>query len=165
MKGIAVWSIALLVSANAFAKPSPEVVKQVVDFYFDGQDQGVVLAHTKLCDNVYTKGEHNNECMDERADNTLTLGEQTNVWMLFMVPNKVEPQSIMVQLNHRGMTMSVQRAKIASALRYRIWRKIKPDRAGDWTVKILHDRGDEVELLKEMTLTVVEPPAESPPGP
>ena len=160
MKRIAVLSIAVLLSFVAQAKPSPEVVKQVVDFYFHGQDQGVVLAQTKLCDNVYTKGDNNNECMAERASNTLTRGETTNLWMLFMVPNKVEPQSIMVQLNHRGMTMSVQRAKIASALRYRIWKKVKPDRVGDWTVKVFHDRGEDVELLKEMTLTVVEPTAE-----
>jgi len=160
MKRIIVLSIALLVSSLAHGKPSPEVVKQVVDFYFQGQEQGVVLADTKLCDNVYTKGEQNNECMAERPDNTLSRGEETNVWMLFMVPNKLEPQKILVQLNHRGMTMSVQRASIASALRYRIWKKVKPDRAGDWTVKIFHDRGDKVELLKEMTLKVVEPPPE-----
>ncbi len=160
MKRIAVFSIAALLSFIVHAKPSPEVVKQVVDFYFHGQEQGVVLAQTKLCDNVYTKGDNNNECMAERANTTLTRGEETNLWMLFMVPNKVQPQSIMVQLNHRGMTMSVQRAKIASALRYRIWKKVKPDRVGDWTVKVFHDRGEDVELLKEMTLTVVEPTAE-----
>ncbi len=157
MKRIAVLSIALLLSSVVHSKPAPEVVKQVVDFYFNGQDQGVVLAQTKLCDNVYAKGDNNNECMAERANSTLTRGQETNVWMLFMVPDKVEPQSILLQLNHRGMTMSVQRAKIASALRYRIWKKVKPDRVGDWTVKVFHDRGEEVELLREMTLTVVEP--------
>ncbi len=160
MKRIVVAGIALLFISTAHGKPSPEVVKQVVDFYFHGQEQGVVLADVKLCDNVYTKGEQNNECMVERADTTLARGEETNVWILFMVPNKVEPQSILVQLNHKGMTMSVQRAKVASAVRYRIWKKVRPDRAGVWSVKIFHDNRNRVELLSEGKLNVVEPPPE-----
>ena len=157
MKGTAAVCIALFASSICHAKPAPEVVKQVVDFYFHGQDQGVVLADTKLCDDVYTKGENKNECMAERSGNTLNVREATTVWMLFMVPNKVEPQTILVQMNHRGMTMSVKRLKVGSALRYRVWEKVKPDRVGEWTVKIFHDRGNDVELLKELALSVVEP--------
>ncbi len=98
--------------------------------------------------------------MVERADSTLAKGEDANVWMLFMVPDKVEPQSMLVQPNHQGMTMSVQRAKVASAVRYRIWKKVRPDRAGVWSVKIFHDNRNRVELLSEGKLNVVEPPPE-----
>ena len=154
---IAIAFTALFLSSLCHGKPAPEVVKQVVDFYFHGQDQGVVLADTKLCDDVYTKGENKNECMVERSGTTLNVGEATNVWMLFMVPNKVEPQTILVQMNLRGMTMSVKRLKVSSALRYRVWEKVKPDRVGEWAVKIFHDRGNDVDLLKELTVNVVEP--------
>jgi hypothetical protein len=160
MTRIAVFSLALLLSSLAHGKPTAEEVKHVIDFYYHGQDEGLILADVKLCEDVYTKGEQKNECMGERTADALQEGEKTNVWMMFMVPNKVPPQKIMLQLNHRGMTMSVKRTQVTSAIRYRTWEKIKFDRPGDWTIAIFHDKGEDLELIRELKLKVA--PAESP---
>lgn len=160
MTRIALLSIALLFSCLAHGKPTPEEVKHVIDYYYRGQDQGVLLADLKLCDEVYTKGDQKNECMAERTGDSLNAGERTVVWMMFMVPRGVEPQNIMLQLNYRGMTMSVKRARVTSAIRYRTWETIKPDRPGEWTLKIFLDKGEEVDLIKELALHVVEPQPE-----
>ncbi len=160
MTRIAVLGTALLMSLLAHGKPTPEEVRQVIDFYYYGQEQGVVLADVKLCDDVYTKGDQKNQCMAERTGDTLNEGEQTHVWMMFMVPSGLGPQDIMLQLNHRGMTMAVKRTRITSAIRYRTWERIKPDRPGKWLIKIFHDKGEDMELIKELSLNVVAPEAQ-----
>lgn len=162
MKRTALLSLALVLSAfvQAHAKPDAKQVKDVIDFFYQGQTEGVVLADVKLCEDVYTKGEQKNECMAELSDNALKEGDAATVWMMFMVPHDVKPQSIMLQLNYGGMTMSVERAEIKSAVRYRTWRQIKLDRPGEWKVKIFHDKGDAVELMKELTLKVAKAAAQ-----
>ena len=160
MKRIMILSVAAVLFSHAQAKPTAEEVKQVIDYFYTGQADGVILADVKLCDDVYTQGEHKNECMAERADAKLTKGEAATVWMMFMVPDKVEPQNIMLQYDHAGTTMAVERAKITSAVRFRTWTKITPDRPGEWKVKILHDQGDNIELIKELTVEVVDAPAQ-----
>ncbi|NIR29612.1 MAG: hypothetical protein GWN84_09945 [Gammaproteobacteria bacterium] len=156
MKRIALLSLALMLSAlaHAHAKPDGKEVKEVIDFFYNGQKEGVVLAEMKLCEDVYTKGAEKNECMVELSANALKEGDAATVWMMFMVPNDVKPQTIMLQLNHGEMTMSVERAEIKSAVRYRTWRQIKLDRPGEWKLKVFHDKGDTVELMKELTFKV-----------
>lgn len=161
MKRIAALGTALLTCSLAYAKPTPEDVQQVINFYYNGQAQGVVLADVKVCDDIYTQGPQKNECMAQREHDTLIEGESTHVWMMFMVPSGMDPQKIMLQLNHRGMTMAVRQSKITTGIRYRTWEKIKPDRTGKWSVKIFHDKGEDLELIKELTLNVVAPVAQA----
>jgi len=161
MKRIAALGTALLTCSLAYAKPTSEEVQHVIDYYYNGQAQGVVLADVKICDDIYTKGDQKNECMAQREHDTLIEGESTHVWMMFMVPNGLESQKVMLQLNHRGMTMAVRQTKISSGIRYRTWEKIKPDRSGKWSVKIFHDKGEDLELIKELTLNVVAPVAQT----
>ena len=160
MKRIALLSSALLLAvlSSAYAKPDATQVKDVIDFFYNGQGQGIVLADVKLCEDVYTKGEQKNECMAELS--ALKEGDAATIWMMFMVPHDVKPQTIMLQLNHGGMTMSVERAEIRSAVRYRTWRQVKLDRPGEWKVKIFHDKGDAVELMKEFTVKVAKAEAQ-----
>jgi hypothetical protein len=156
MKRTAVLSITLLLSSIAYAhaKPTPEQIKDVIDYFYSSHSDAVTLTQVKLCDDVYTEGDHKYECMSERTGNSLKSGDEAYVWMMFMVPDKADPQTIMVQVSHDGVPMSVERTTVKSALRYRTWKKIKPDRAGKWKVKIFHDKGDDVALMKELTFTV-----------
>lgn len=156
--------ITLCIPLLAQAKPSPEEVKNVIDYYFNGQDQGVVLADVKLCDEVYTEGEQKNECMDERGATTLAVGDKTYLWMLFMVPSKLDPQHIIIQLNRDDITLDVKNITITNSLRYRARSKIAFRNPGDWQVKILHDTGDKLELLKELKITVEDKPQTSAPN-
>lgn len=154
MKKRILFALVLCLPLLAQAKPSPEEVKSVIDFYFNGQDQGIVLADTKLCDEIYTEGDQKNECMETRNTATLKEGEETYLWMLFMVPSKVDPQRIMVQLNLGDITMDVKNLTITSSLRYRARTKIAFKRPGEWKLKIIHDTGKELQLLKEIPVTV-----------
>lgn len=146
--------LAALLSFAAHAKPSPEEVKRVVDYYQNGKDQGVVLADVKLCEAVPTEGELKNECQGERDPLALTVGEPVTVWMMFMVPSGMDQQDIMLQLNYQGLTRAVEKATVASSLRYRVWRKVTLDRPGEWTASIIHDSGQGLELLREMKMQV-----------
>ncbi len=146
--------LAALLSFAVHAKPSPEEVKRVVDYYHNGKDQGVVLADVKLCEAVSTEGELKNECQGELDPLALTVGEPVTVWMMFMVPSGMAQQDIMLQLNYQGMTRAVEKATVASSLRYRVWRKVTLDRPGEWTASIFHDSGQGQELLREMKMQV-----------
>ncbi len=145
---------ALLLSTVVHAKPSADVAKEVIDYYFHGQSEGVLLADVKLCEAIHEEGELKNECNGELDAAGLEQGQPVLVWMMFMVPSGLDPQEILVQLNHQGMTMAVEKASVASSLRYRVWRKLNLDRPGDWNVKIAHDNGQSIEMVKELNLSV-----------
>lgn len=145
---------AALLPLTLHAKPSADEVRNVVDFYNNGKDEGIVLADVKLCEGIGKEGATKNECEGELNPASLTVGESVTVWMSFMVPLGLQEQEIMVQLNHQGVTREVEKATVTSAMRYRVWRKVKLDRAGDWSANIIHDNGQSSEVLRELKLSV-----------
>jgi len=146
--------LAAMLPLTLQAKPTPDEVKRVVDYYNNGQDEGVVLADIKLCESIGTEGEAKNECQNELDASTMTVGQPVMVWMNFMVPVGMKEQEIMLQFNYQGVTRDVQKATVSNAMRYRVWRKVKFDRAGDWTATITHDNGQSTEVLREMKFRV-----------
>ncbi len=160
MRSFLLFVVAATFSLSVAAKPSPETAREVIDYYFNGQEQGIVLADIKLCEDVYGEGESKNECKNELKPNALEKNKPFMVWMMFMVPSGMDPQEVMVQLNHGGMTMDVETARVASSVRYRIWRKVSLDRTGKWTIKIAHDDGQNINVLDEFNVEVKEAPAE-----
>ncbi len=147
--------LAAALSTAAQAKPAPEQVREVVDYYFNGRDAGVVLADFRVCDDVHAEGELKNECRGQRDPASLLEGDSVLMWMMFMVPSGVEPQDIMLQLNHQGMTLGLEKAKVASSMRYRVWRKVSFDRPGEWEARVMHDKGPGgLEVLREIKLNV-----------
>ena len=45
---------------------------------------------------------------------------------------------------------------VSGSLRYRTWKSLRLTKAGDWTIKVLHARDDEVEELASLSVMVVE---------
>uniref|UniRef100_UPI0026EA56CB hypothetical protein n=1 Tax=Thiohalomonas denitrificans TaxID=415747 RepID=UPI0026EA56CB len=154
MRSFLLFLLAATFSLSAAAKPSPESAREVIDFYFNGQEQGIVLVDVKLCADVYSEGESKNECKDELQPNALEKGQSFMLWMAFMVPADMDPQKVTMHFNHKGEDLDVKTASAASSLRYRTWRKVTLDRSGDWTLKISHDNGSDIELLKELNIKV-----------
>lgn len=145
---------AALLPLTLHAKPSADEVNKVVDFYNNGKDEGIVLGDIKLCEGIGKDGAAKNECENEIDPASLKAGQSVMVWMNFMVPMGVQEQEIMLQFNHQGVTREVEKVTVSSAMRYRVWRKVKFDRAGDWKANIIHDNGQTSEVLRELKLTV-----------
>jgi len=154
-----------MLSASAVEKPTAAEVKKVLDFYYQGQGQGVVLIESMFCREVATSGENKNECIDPPLSNTsISKGETVNLWMAYMIPNKDEKQNIIIQFEQGSITRMVKDIQLGGSFRYRTWRKVKLNRAGEWTIKIILDQGNNSSLLATRKLTVSEAKPEAKPS-
>lgn len=144
----------LSISSSVFAKPSPETVKEVLEFYYNGKGQGAVLVDTLLCNDVAREGENKNDCVGP-IDGDVTVGESVYVWMLYMVPQGEKVNNILLQANYKGLTRSTKDIDLVGSIRYRTWKKVNLNRAGTWELKIIED-ADDVTVLKSITVNVVE---------
>lgn len=150
---IAIAFLSLIPAAVLAAKPTSEEAKKVLDFYFNGQGLGVVLADSKLCRDIEREGDQKNECAGE-LDSAITKGESVYVWMNFMVPNGEEKQNVIVQFENNNVTRMVKNIEVRGGLRFRTWRKVIFEKLGNWEIKIIHDKGDGTELLGTKTVVV-----------
>lgn len=131
-------------------KPSKEAVASVIDFFYNGQGQGVVLAQADLCGEIPAEGENRYECVDKVSPNALRSGTTYNLRMVYLVPQGDQIDNIQVEYNHDGETTKTDQVDVSGSLRYRTWTAFTPREAGQWTIRITHE-GD---LLQEMSLTV-----------
>ena len=157
MKKIFTSLILFCLSTASFAAemPTNAEAQKVLDFYYNGQGMGVVLMESKICSEVIKEGDNKNECTDDMTDQPINKGESVNVWMAYLVPKGDEGIKIIMQFEQGGITRMVKNLTLSGSIRFRTWRKVSFNKTGNWTVKVFHDRGTEVDLLKEMTLTVV----------
>ncbi len=91
MKHVGMLSLVLLclpALGLAQVKPTPEEAKKVVDYYFTGKGQGVILMDYKLCQQVPKKGEGRYECKQAITGWEVRKGQQVLLWMNFLVPAK-----------------------------------------------------------------------------
>lgn len=156
-----ICSIMMPYSIYAADIPSSAEAKKVLDYYYKGQGQGVVLAASMLCSEIEKEGDNKNNCVDEVNPSTLQTGQKLNLWMAFLVPNGDPAQNIIIQFEHNGIARMVKNVKVSGSIRYRTWRKVSFSKTGSWTVKIIHDKGDDVQLLDTLNLTVSDAPAET----
>src|SRR6266566_2504435 len=125
--------------AVAADKPTADEAKKVLDYYYSGKGLGPVLVVTKVCRDIQREGDEKNECSGEITGETLKKAEPVYLWMAYMVPAGDEPQNIIVQYENGGVTRSVKNLQATGSLRYRTWLKHSFDKAGAWTVKVIHD--------------------------
>jgi hypothetical protein len=76
--------MSLVLNSAADAAPTAKMIKEVVDYYYNGQKEGPILTEAKLC-----KAVKNFECTETLDPNNVTKGETINVWMRFLVPKGV----------------------------------------------------------------------------
>lgn len=139
------------------AAPAAETAREVIDYYFSGSD--ILLVDARLCDRVDDDGPQVHACQQPREAFSIAAGEATYLWLMLMIPQPLDPQTIVIQFAQEGTTFSVQRATVTSSLRYRLWKKLRFDQPGDWQVRILHQQGNELVPLGEITVEVGTPAA------
>lgn len=139
---------------DAPEKPSADAAASVIDFYYNGQGQGVVLATVQICNEVPTEGENKYGCVDELSPNALRTGTSYALRMVYLVPEGEEIDDILVQYNRGGVTRDTDSVSVSGSIRYRTWEVFTLRDPGDWTIKILCDAPDGVEVLRELTLKV-----------
>ena len=137
----------ILFSSHAIAAPEAQKIREVVDYFYNGQKEGPVLIDSKLCKNIKDL-----ECQDQLAQNSLSMGESVKVWMQFFVPKGESYDDIFVEYKQNGTTRNLQANKVEGSIRYRLVDSYKPDKIGDWTITI--KRGS--KSLKMLNFKVIE---------
>lgn len=138
----------------ADAKPTPEEVKKVLDFYYHGKGMGPVLIESKICRDVQREGDEKSECAGDISGQTVKKGDAVYLWMAYMAPNGEETQNIIVQFEMNGVTRSVKNVQVPGQLRSRTWLKYTFDKVGTWKIKMVHDTGTSAVELGTREVTV-----------
>lgn len=131
----------------AVAAPSSDTVKQTVDYFYNGQDEGPILMDARLCQTV-----ENLECTAEIDPSSVGAGDTVNVLLQFFVPKDAVYDDIIVEYTHNGVPRRLTSHKIEGSIRYRILNKYKLNKPGEWSISI--KKG--TENLKILELDVLE---------
>lgn len=143
----AFWGMFVLGQSVGMAAPPPKNVKEVVDYFYNGQAQGPILTDAKLC-----KGVKALECETAIDPKAVMLGDLIHVWMQFFVPKGAVYDDIIVEYKHEGVPRHLKARTVEGSIRYRVADKFKLDKPGKWTITI--KKG--VDNLKAFNITVVE---------
>ena len=123
--------MSVLVIPASEAAPPAETIKTVVDYYYEGSDEGPVLVESKLCTEIQDL-----ECVGEVDPPTVGVGETIMVWMQFFVPKGVSSDDIMVEYAHDGVPRWLKAHKVESSIRYRVVNRYQLNKTGKWAVVI-----------------------------
>jgi hypothetical protein len=140
-------SLTAFYPVSGLAAPPPKVVKDVVDYFYTGQEDGPILTDAKLCTSIKAL-----ECEASVGPKAVSMGEVLNVWMQFFVPKGASYDDIVVEYKHEGVPRNLKAHTIEGSIRYRVVDKYKLDKPGKWTIAI--KKG--LTNLKMFNITVVE---------
>ncbi len=153
-------SIALMASLLVFGlawaeeKPTPDEARKVIDYYYHGKGKGAILMDMTICEKVgQEEGPDKNECLDSVNPGQIQLNQELHLWMNFLVPLN-DNADIILAFSRKGKVRRTANIKLAGASRYRTWKKIPTDKAGQWTVSILQELEDQDLELGSMQFTV-----------
>ncbi len=116
---------------DVMAAPPAKAVKQVVDYYYEGQAEGPILTDAKLCKTVKSLS-----CEEPADPKAFTAGEPVRVWMQFFVPKGASYDDIIVEYKHEGVPRNLASHKVEGSIRYRLVDSYKLNKVGKWTVTI-----------------------------
>ena len=128
---VVISSFTILCFTYATAAPKAQIVKEVVDFFYNGEKEGPVLTDAKLCKSI--KSLNCEEMLDLDA---ISIGDPVKVWMQFFVPKGAIYDDIFVEYKHEGLPRHLKAHKVEGSIRYRIVDTHKPDKPGNWTITI-----------------------------
>jgi hypothetical protein len=140
-------SLLIFSPVNAMAAPTAKMVNEVVDYFYNGQKEGPILAGAKLCKSIEALN-----CGETMDANAVPMGEPIRVWMQFFVPKGAVYDDIIVEYKHTGVPRHLKAHKIEGSIRYRIVDSFKLDKPGKWMITI--KKG--VTNLKEFNINVIE---------
>lgn len=138
--------------------PNGDEIKKVVSYYYDHASTTPLLVETKLCAEIATEGELKNECLREIEASAIQPDTDAYLWLNFMVPQAAPDQKILIQFDHAGITRQTRESTLQGAIRFRTWKKLRLDRGGKWTIKILHDAADGPSEIDRIDLDLATPP-------
>ncbi len=134
--------------SNALASPKASVVKEVVDYFYNGQEEGPILVESKLCKTIKTLN-----CEGGMDSNVISIGEPVKVWAQFFVPKDAIYDDIFVEYKHEGVPRHLKARKVEGSIRYRFIDTYKPDKIGKWTITIKKGLSDlktfDIEVIKK----------------
>ena len=129
--GTTIVGFILLFCTNAMAVPSGDMVKEVIDYYYHGQDQGPILARAKLCKTVEAF-----ECVEGIDPGSFPMGETIKVWTQFLVPKGATYDDILVEYKYEGTPWRIQPHKVEGSIRYRVVDSFELNKAGNWAITV-----------------------------
>jgi len=136
-------------SSNAATAPTKaSVVKEVVDYFYNGQEEGPILVESKLCKTIKSLN-----CEEAMDSNVISMGEPIKVWAQFFVPKGAIYDDIFIEYKHEGVPRHLKARKVEGSIRYRIVDTYKPDKLGKWTITIKRGLTDlktfDIEVIKK----------------
>jgi len=147
--------LALSGFAMAQEKPTSEEARKVINYYFNGKGNGVVPMEYKFCSEVSLKGENKNECVSEISANSVKKGQEAYLWMNFLVPAGEEAK-LLLQYSRNNMVRDTGNVSLGGATRYRTWKRIPTNSAGDWKVKLVQEMSNADLEVGELQYSVVD---------
>ena len=143
--------------ASAQERPSPDQVRKVIDYYYHGKGSGAVLMDLQICEKVgLEEGPKKNECLDTFNPGQIPLDGELYLWMNFLIPID-DSADIIVTFSRNGKVRKTASVKLAGATRFRTWKRIPTNKAGQWSISILQELEDKDLELGGMQYTVVKP--------
>ncbi len=122
------------------APPTGAEAKNFIQYYYHGNSP--ILADVKICQEI-----QNNQCINAADPQKLNANQKYMLWMVFMVPISAGEQQISITLNHQKTEIWEKKFKIRSSIRYRTWKSVKANKAGDWSVDFFHQtNGQSIKL-------------------
>ncbi len=142
------FCLILFFSTNPLlAAPTPQMAKEVVDYYYNGQEEGPILMEAKICNSLEKL-----DCIEESPSKNFSSGETITVWMKFLVPKGATYDDILVEYKYNNVVWRVTPYKIEGSIRYRVIDKYKPGKVGRWTISIKKGAKE----LKSFTINITE---------
>ncbi len=134
--------------SNALAAPKASVVKKVIDYFYNGQEEGPILVESKLCKTIKSLN-----CEEVIDSNVISIGDPVKVWAQFFVPKGGIYDDIFVEYKHEGVPRHLTARKVEGSIRYRFVDTYKPDKIGKWTITIKKGLTDlksfDIEVIKK----------------
>jgi hypothetical protein len=145
---VAFCILAIFGFSSAVAAPKAGVVKEVVDYFYNGQEEGPILVESKLCKTIKSLN-----CEEGMDSSVISIGEPVKVWAQFFVPKDAIYDDIFVEYKHEGVPRHLKARKVEGSIRYRFIDTYKPDKIGKWTITIKKGLTDlktfDIEVIKK----------------
>jgi hypothetical protein len=123
--------LVIFLPVYGLATPTSKMVKEVVDYFYDGQTEGPILTDAKMCKSVKSL------IFEEPADpKAFISGEPIKIWMQFFVPKGAFYDDIMVEYKHEGIPRNLAAHRVEGSIRYRLVNSYKLNKPGKWKITI-----------------------------
>ena len=153
MKVIGALVILVMLSTPAMAVvPVSKDIRNVVDYFYNGQSKGPILVDFIPCQEVIVdkKSDQNYECK-QRAKGTVKKGTKVTAWTSWFVPEKGLYNDIMIQFAHDGLVRSTKDINLNGGIRKRAFRTITLSKEGPWELRVL--KGNKIIAKAKINVT------------